>query len=662
MPSAVQRASLSRIAVQSPSADVYPGSENDDQAPSELGGWRLVELLGRGGMGEVWRAEREGPGGIKRRAALKRILTRLRNDGELLQRFMAEARISSRLEHPNIVSVIDFGDRPEPYLVFEYVEGISAADLLQEASRSRVKIPAIVAAFVCAEVAAGLDYAHRKRDENGRALEIVHRDVSPHNVLLSVEGAVKVGDFGVARAVDNTLRTRAGIQVGKLVYMAPEQAAGSPVDGRADIFALGVVLWELLTLQPLFPRDDAATTLKRLQSGDIPAPSTIESRIPAALDQIVLTALAVDRDRRFASAAAFAQALRGFVHSLAPGFDSGELIRILNKIAPSISWHVQTPPPVEPARAVAPQAPRPAAVAMPAVAMPAMAAAQPAQPAAAPPAQPAPAQPAPAQAAPAQAAPARAAAPMPVAAPFAQANPPAQAMPANGPPSVSWHGVPAQPKKSNTGVIALVVVVGVAVTIVIAAVVAAVFLRKSDSDSASSEAATPPAQSNAAPVTLLGQLPSIVPAIGATNSLTLPSIPVALTDTPDAGAAAAASPVDADASSEPAAPPSSALGRASTSIQRAFSQHESEFAACVSAPSGTRARVTLRVQFDGGARVVRFVESTSSQLSLPLDAQQCMKNVAQRVLASSAVVATVTVRWSFWVETRSIVGLEGRRD
>jgi serine/threonine protein kinase len=640
---------------------VYPGSENDDQAPSELGGWRLVELLGRGGMGEVWRAEREGPGGIKRRAALKRILTRLRNDGELLQRFMAEARISSRLEHPNIVSVIDFGDRPEPYLVFEYVEGISAADLLQEASRSRVKIPAIVAAFVCAEVAAGLDYAHRKRDENGRPLEIVHRDVSPHNVLLSVEGAVKVGDFGVARAVDNTLRTRAGIQVGKLVYMAPEQAAGSLVDGRADIFALGVVLWELLTLQPLFPRDDAATTLKRLQSGDIPAPSTIESRIPAALDQIVLTALAVDRDRRFASAAAFAQALRGFVHSLAPGFDSGELIRILNKIAPSISWHVQTPPPVEPARAVAPQAPRPAAVAMPAVAMPAMAAAQPAQPpqrAAAPP----PAQPAPPQAA-TPAAPAQSAPPVPVAAPFAQANPPAQAMPASGSPSVSWQGVPAQPKKSNTAVIALVVVAGVAVTVVIATVVAALFLRKGDSDSASSEPPTPPAQSNVAPATLLGQLPSIVPAIGATNSLTLPSINVSPTDTADASAApSAATPVDADASSEPVAPSSSALGRASTSIQRAFSQHESEFAACVTAPSGTRARVTLRVQFDGGARVVRFVESTSDQLSLPLDAQQCMKSVAQRVLASSAVVATVTVRWSFWVQTRSIVGLESRRD
>ncbi len=232
-------------------------------------------------------------------------------------------------------------------------------------------------------------------------------------------------------------------------------------------------------------------------------------------------------------------------------------------------------------------------------------------------------------------------------------------MPASGSPSVSWQGVPAQPKKSNTAVIALVVVAGVAVTVVIAAVVAAVFLRKSDSDSASSEPPTPPAQSNVAPVTLLGQLP----AIGATNSLTLPSINVSPTDTSDASAApSAATPVDADASSEPVAPSSSALGRASTSIQRAFSQHESEFAACVTAPSGTRARVTLRVQFDGGARVVRFVESTSDQLSLPLDAQQCMKSVAQRVLASSAVVATVTVRWSFWVQTRSIVGLEGRRD
>lgn len=644
---------------------VYPSSGSEDQAPAELGGWRLVELLGRGGMGEVWRAEREGPGGIRRRAALKRILTRLRNDGELLQRFIAEARISSRLEHPNIVSVIDFGDKPEPYLVFEYVEGISAADLLQEASRARVKIPAVVAGFVCAEVASGLDYAHRKRDENGRPLEIVHRDVSPQNVLLSVEGAVKVGDFGVARAVDNTLRTRAGIQVGKLVYMAPEQAAGAPVDGRADVFSLGVVLWELLTLQPLFPRDDAATTLKRLQSGDIPAPSTIEPRIPATLDQIVLTALATDRERRFASAAAFAQALRGFVHSLAPGFDSSELIKILHKIAPSVSWHVATPPPVNPAHVQAPQAPRPAAMAIPAVAMPAMAVPAAPQQAPQPSSQKTPQQ--------AQHAPAAAR----VAPPTSPSGPPSVPNPApsasavgqqkNGyqaigpsPTATSMHGVaaPVRPSSNHTLIIVAVVFGGLVFT----GLVITALLNSRRSSAASADSAETSAAQSGAPVvtpsTLLGQLPTIAPVIVPTNSLAMP-VPSDATPSVAQPVAAQLLPSEVDAGpSDPVAPPGSSSARASAAVQRAFSRHESEFVACISAPSGTRARVSLRVQWDGAARVVRFVESSSDQLALPLDAQQCLKNVAQRVLAPSSVSSTLTVRWSFWVETRSVVGFE----
>lgn len=653
----------------------YPGSANDEQAPAELGGWRLVELLGRGGMGEVWRAEREAPGGIRRRAALKRILTRLRNDGELLQRFMAEARISSRLEHPNIVSVIDFGDKPEPYLVFEYVEGISAADLLQEASRARVKIPAVVAAFVCAEVASGLDYAHRKRDENGRPLEIVHRDVSPHNVLLSVEGAVKVGDFGVARAVDNTLRTRAGIQVGKLVYMAPEQAAGSPIDGRADVFSLGVVLWELLTLQPLFPRDDAATTLKRLQSGDIPAPSTLEPRIPATLDQIVLTALATDRDRRFASAAAFAQALRSFVHSLAPGFDSGELIKILHKIAPSVSWHVVTPPPVDTARVQAPQAPRPAAMAMPAMAMPAMA--MPAQPQ---PAQPKPAAPvAPPAAQPAYA-PAQVAPPTspsgppsvpnlaPVQGPFAQAKPGPHAI-GPQPAASSMHGVPvpARASSNQTLVIVASVIGGLIVTSLI--VGAVLYARRSSAAAPSDSVENQPTQSITpsqgaiiTPSTLLGQLPTIAPGLVATNQLALPTVPS------DANIAVQPTPVqalpgeaDSGSASDPSAVAPSSSSRATSAVQRALSQHESEFASCISAPSGTRARISLRVQWDGGARLARFVESSSDAIALPLDAQQCLKSVAQRALATASISASVTARWSFWFETRSVVGFETGR-
>lgn len=624
-------------------------------------------------MGEVWRAEREGPGGIRRRAALKRMLTRLRNDGELLQRFMAEARISSRLEHPNIVQVLDFGDKPEPYLVFEYVEGISASELLQESSRARIKLPAAAAAFVCAEVATGLDYAHRKRDENGRPLEIVHRDVSPHNVLLSIEGAVKVADFGVARAADNTLRTRAGIQVGKLVYMAPEQAAGAPIDGRADVFALGIVLWELLTLQPLFPRDDAATTLKRLQTGDIPAPSTVEPKVPPALDQIVLTALALYPDQRFASAGAFAQALRSFVHSVAPGFDSGELIRILYKIAPSVSWHVQTPLPADSARERAPVAPRaasPAVKAMPAMAMPAMAAPGAAPSPAPPPASPAPvAQPAVAHApsAVASAQPSAVASAQPVLAQHggAPGAPVGQHVPAPSPfgntgpapSSPSWPGSsPPSPPTNSAGKIALFVAIAVVGTVLLVGGIAlglGAFRRSSASDSASGSDATGASSTPMPGTGSNGGSPTMIPVMMGTNALaggddvaSLPAPPAI---------------VDEDAAAERESPSNNpATARAVASIQRLLSQNERQFAQCVSVPAGgSRARVTLRVQYDGAARTVRLVEATSSQLSVDLNAQQCLKNVALRVVNPTGVSGTVSTRWSFWVEPQGGLGFEG---
>lgn len=646
---------------------------DDEQAPAALGGWRLVELLGRGGMGEVWRAEREGPGGVRRRAALKRMLSRLRNDGELLQRFMAEARISARLEHPNIVQVLDFGDNPEPYLVFEYVEGISASELLQEASQARVKLPAVVAAFICAEVASGLDYAHRKRDEHGRALEIVHRDVSPHNVLLSVEGAVKIGDFGVARAADNTLRTRAGIQIGKLVYMAPEQAAGEPVDGRADVFSLGVVLWELLTLKPLFPRDDAATTLKRLQSGDIPAPSTVEPRIPPALDQIVMTALATRREQRFASAGAFAQALRGFVHSVAPGFDSSELIRILHKIAPSIRWHVVTPAPVDPARANAPVAMAAlaapvAAKAMPAMVMPAMALAQPPSvtaPAAAPNAAP--------QATPASVS-ARAAQPpapsvVPKIAPASPAVAPVAAIPSasaaatpgsagsslgsSPPTSTAWTHAAPSPRRTNATI--AIVLSGVVLSAAVIAVASAMAWRARPSLSAQREDEDEGRGdvSAATPVTPLPGISANPIRVG-TNALALAG------DVPSPSPIVAEpAPPSVDAGAETGATVTGAAhARATGVIQRLLSQNEPQFVGCVVAPSGTHARVTLRLQYDGPARIVRFVDASSQELPLSLEVQQCLKNAAQRAVTPPGIAGTVTVRWSFVVHTRSTVGLE----
>ncbi|MFO0650863.1 MAG: serine/threonine-protein kinase [Polyangiales bacterium] len=316
-----------------------PPQGPDGGAPPVLGGYRLIELLGRGGMGEVWRAEREGPQGYRRRAAVKRILARFESDPTLRARFVAEARITARLEHPNIVQVLDFGEAPEPYLALEFIEGTTVARVLKACAETGQRIPPAAVLFMLAEAAKGLDYAHRKRDESGQPLGIVHRDVSPQNLLISVDGAVKVSDFGIARAADNSLRTAAGVQVGKLSYMAPEQAQGLQVDHRADVFSLGVVLWETLLVRPLLPRNDPNTALQMLMTGAFEPPSRVDPRLSPVIDQIVMSALAVNPAQRTPSAGDLSAQLQTFVHAISPGFDAAELVRVLATLMPAVAWH-----------------------------------------------------------------------------------------------------------------------------------------------------------------------------------------------------------------------------------------------------------------------------------------------------------------------------------
>ncbi|MEZ4390146.1 MAG: protein kinase [Polyangiales bacterium] len=321
-------------------------------APPMLGGFRLIELIGRGGMGEVWRAEREGPGGYRRRAAVKRILPRFQNEPTLRARFLSEARISARLEHPNITQVLDFGESPEPFLALEYIEGTTVARVLKVCAETQQRLPPAVAAYIIAEVATGLDYAHRRKDDAGNPLQIVHRDVSPQNVLISTEGGVKISDFGIARAADNLLRTQQGIAVGKLAYMAPEQASGGTVDWRADVFSLGVLLWETLLVRPLIPRNDSNAAIQLLLSGRFEPPSRIDPRVPQQVDAAVMEALQVDPNRRTQSAGLLAQQLRAYLHSGAPGFDGGALVRVVAPLVRDVAWQSPSaPPPAHPSLA-----------------------------------------------------------------------------------------------------------------------------------------------------------------------------------------------------------------------------------------------------------------------------------------------------------------------
>jgi serine/threonine protein kinase len=270
----------------------------------KLGPYVLGERLGAGGMGEVYLAHHVGIAGFRRQVAIKRV--RSPPDDALIDRFIDEARIAALLVHPNIVSVYDFGrDGDGFYLVMEYVDGGSLASVLAGgAALSRE-----LAVHIVAEVARAADHAYRARDLEGHPLRVVHRDISPHNVLLSRAGDVKLADFGIARAERQLSRTATGSVLGKVAYMSPEQLAGRPVDGRADVFALGVMLWELTIGVAAFP----ATAARRAEHAVLPPPCAIDPEYPLALEAIAMAALADDPDARTATSGELARALDSFL-------------------------------------------------------------------------------------------------------------------------------------------------------------------------------------------------------------------------------------------------------------------------------------------------------------------------------------------------------------
>jgi len=287
---------------------------------SELGRYRLLEPLGRGGMAEVWKARSCGPSGFEHDVVIKRIQPAHGTDPEFVQLFLEEARISGMLHHANIVQVHDFVDEGgDLFLVLEYVEGPSLSRALRALRSVGRAMPPAIAAFIAREICRALDYVHALADGEGRALEILHRDVTPSNILLTANGGVKLLDFGVAKYRGSASLTRAGTMRGKPAYLAPEQiegaAGGAPIDRRIDIFALGVVLHEMLSLEHLFAGDSDLVTVKKVLEMKIPLPSARRPDVPPALDAIVMKALERDRDRRYASAGAMARDLDELVVS-----------------------------------------------------------------------------------------------------------------------------------------------------------------------------------------------------------------------------------------------------------------------------------------------------------------------------------------------------------
>ncbi len=262
------------------------------------GKYRFDALLGGGGMAEVYAASKVGAEGFTRRVAIKRVLPGFSEDPEFAKMFVAEAQISSRLVHPNIVSVVDFDrdDEGRLFLVLELVEG---RDL--DALAATGLLPFHVLIYVAVEVLRGLGHAH-DLPLGGKIRGVVHRDVSPHNILLSWEGAVKVSDFGIAKARDASAATASTLIKGKPAYMSPEQANGQPLDGRSDLFAVGVMLWELLVGKRLFVAEDTRGTLAAVMFGKIPRPRSLRPEVPKDLERIVMRLLERDLPARYPSA------------------------------------------------------------------------------------------------------------------------------------------------------------------------------------------------------------------------------------------------------------------------------------------------------------------------------------------------------------------------
>lgn len=297
-----------------------------------LGPYILGERVGLGGMAEVFVATRAGPHGFAKRFAVKRILPELARDARFVAMFCDEARICATLNHPNIVEVVDFGESGgELFMAMEYVDGTSLARLLRAAASMGRRFPPHVALYITHEVLRALDFAHNACDEQGRPLGIVHRDVSPGNVLIGRAGEVKLGDFGILLSSFVDRRTYPGELKGKIGYMSPEQVMGLDIDARSDLFTLGIALCEMLLARPLFTGKNEFEILTKINEADLSVLEKYGKDLHPDLQWLVRTALARQRSQRFQSAGAFAVAVRGVALRMGLQFDPGELTAFMGR-------------------------------------------------------------------------------------------------------------------------------------------------------------------------------------------------------------------------------------------------------------------------------------------------------------------------------------------
>lgn len=302
-------------------------------------GYHVLGPIARGGMAEVVLAERIGPGGVRKRLAIKRLLPDVASDPELVSLLENEARIAVELDHPNVVSVFELGEADgELFIAMEFVRGWDLATIIDACAKRGADIPLPIALFVAREICRALEYAHEKTDDHGSRLGIVHRDVTPSNVLVSVDGLVKLADFGIARAAALARTTSSGSRRGKVPYLSPEQIAGDPVDARSDLYCLGIVLFGLLSGRPLFA-DDIATAARDRQK---PLARLAKLReTTGALQPLLDRMLAAAPSARHASAHALGVALDAAIDAHPPAASAPALKAFVESL--------RLPPPVGPA-------------------------------------------------------------------------------------------------------------------------------------------------------------------------------------------------------------------------------------------------------------------------------------------------------------------------
>src|SRR5438045_5331632 len=341
-----------RVPVSSP---VFPAAApapavHEEEEPKDgikFGQYVLLEKIATGGMAEVWKARMRGVEGFQKIVAIKKILPHLSDNQDFIEMFIDEAKLAAQLNHNNIIHIYDLGKiQNSYYIAMEYIDGYDLKNILRRAQERDQPIQVELALFIASKVAAALDYAHRKRDYNEQDMGLVHRDVSPQNVLISEEGDIKLCDFGIAKAASKASHTQAGALKGKLQYMSPEQAWGRNIDKRSDIFALATVLFEMLTAKRLFSGDNELSILEQVREARVTPPSEINDEVTPQIDNIVVKALQKDPANRYQTAGAMERDINQVLYSFKPTPTAADLAIFMHRL--STSEAVPAPLPASP--------------------------------------------------------------------------------------------------------------------------------------------------------------------------------------------------------------------------------------------------------------------------------------------------------------------------